>query len=67
METNNEIQAYREAILKAMLERKDPEDGYPLILEKDARELLAHLTDQELADGMLFNTPEEVADILMEI
>ena len=50
-----------------MLDRKDPEDGYPLILEKDARELLAHLTDQELADGMLFNTPEEVADILMEI
>ena len=67
METNNEIQAYREAILKAMLDHKDPEDGYPLILEKDARELLAHLTDQELADGMLFNTPEEVADILMEI
>ena len=42
METNNEIQAYREAILKAMLDRKDPEEGYPLILEKDARELLAH-------------------------
>ena len=67
MGTNHEIQAYQEAILKAMLDRTDPEDGYPLILEKDAREMLAHLTDQELADGMLFNTPEDVADILMEI
>ena len=67
MGTNNNIQAYREAIIKAMLDRRDPEDGYPLILEDEARKLLAHLSDNELADGMLFNTPEDVADILMEI
>ena len=61
-----EIKAYRNAILQAMLNKRDPEDGFPLILEKHARQLLGELTDEELADGILFNTPEEVADLLME-
>ena len=67
MESNNEIQAYREAILQAMLDRRDPEDGYPVIMEKEAKKLLAQLSDAELADGILFNTTEEVADLLLEL
>ena len=66
MEQNNDIQAYREAILQAVLNRRDPKEGLPLITEKEARSLLAQLSDDELADGMLFNTPEDVADIILE-
>lgn len=66
MEQNNDIQTYREAILQAVLNRRDPKEGLPLITEKEARSLLARLSDDELADGMLFNTPEDVADIILE-
>lgn len=66
MEQETDIQAYREAILKAVLERKDPKDGLPIISEKEARQLLAQLSDDELADGMLFNSPDDVADIILE-
>lgn len=66
MEQNNDIQTYREAILQAVLNRRDPKEGLPLITEKEARSLLAQLSDDELADGMLFNTPEDVADIILE-
>ena len=66
MEQETDIQAYREAILKAVLERKAPKDGLPIISEKEARQLLAQLSDDELADGMLFNSPDDVADIILE-
>lgn len=61
----NTIEAYREAILKAMLNVKDA-DGLGIVTEKAARQLLAELTDEELEDGIDFNTPEEVAAWLLE-
>jgi hypothetical protein len=36
------------------------------VSEEEARELLGELTDNELADGIAFNTPEEIADLLLE-
>ena len=61
----NTIEAYREAILQAMLNVKDA-DGLGTVTEKAARQLLAELTDEELEDGIDFNTPEEVAALLLE-
>ena len=60
------IEEYKAAILKAMLEIKDV-DGLAKITESDAKELLNELTDSELEDGILFNTPEEVAELLMSV
>ena len=60
------IQEYRDAILKAMLDNKDL-DALAQIIESDAKELLNELTDSELEDGILFNTPEEVAELLMSV
>lgn len=57
---------YRAAILKAMLEAKD-NDGNAKIEEKEAAALLGELTDSELEDGILFNTPEEVAELLLSV
>ena len=42
-------------------------DGLAKITESDAKELLNELTDSELEDGILFNTPEEVAELLMSV
>ena len=52
--------------MKAMLDIKDV-DGLAKITESDAKELLNELTDSELEDGILFNTPEEVAELLMSV
>ena len=60
------IEEYKAAILKTMLEIKDV-DGLAKITESDAEELLNELTDSELEDGILFNTPEEVAELLMSV
>ena len=62
---DHDIKTYREAIWNAMLEKISAADGK--IDEREARALLEQLTDDELADGILFNTPEEVADILLEM
>ena len=59
------IEEYREAILQALLDAKD-EDGNPTITEKEAREALNGFTDDELQDGILWNTPEDVAQIILE-
>lgn len=61
----NTIDEYREAILQAMLNVKD-DDGLGVITEKAARQLLSELSDEELEDGIDFNTPEEVAELLLE-
>ena len=61
----NTIDQYREDILQAMLQVKD-DDGLGVITERNARELLGQLTDEELEDGIDFNTPEEVAEWLLE-
>ena len=48
-----------------MLQLKDNE-GNARITEADAKDILKGFTDDELNDGILFNTPEEVAELLAE-
>lgn len=62
----DDVAAYREAILRALLALKD-ETGAPRLDEATATRLLAQLSDQELQDGMLFNTPQEVAELIWEV
>lgn len=59
------VDEYRAAILDAMLQLKDNE-GNARITEADAKDILKSFTDDELKDGILFNTPEEVAELLAE-
>lgn len=59
------VDEYRVAILDAMLQLKDNE-GNARITEADAKDILKGFTDDELNDGILFNTPEEVAELLAE-
>lgn len=59
------VDEYRAAILDAMLKLKDNE-GNARITEADAKDILKGFTDDELNDGILFNTPEEVAELLAE-
>ena len=59
------VYEYRAAILDAMLQLKDNE-GNARITEADAKDILKGFTDDELNDGILFNTPEEVAELLVE-
>ena len=59
------IEEYRAAIMKVLLDAKN-EDGTPTITEKEAKEALNGFTDDELQDGILWNTPEDVAAIILE-
>lgn len=59
------VEEYRKAILDAMLNIND-KDGNPKVDEKTASKILQDFTDSELEDGILFNTPEEVAVLLVE-
>ncbi len=59
------IEEYRAAILQCLLDAKN-EDGAPILTEKEARENLKGFTDDELEDGILWNSPEEVAGIILE-
>lgn len=59
------LEDYRAAILKALLDAKH-EDGTPKLTEKEAKLCLADFTDDELEDGILFNSPEEVAELMLE-
>ena len=59
------VDEYRAAILDAMLQLKDNE-GNARITEAVAKDILKGFTDDELNDGILFNTPEEVAELLAE-
>ena len=59
------VDEYRAAILDAMLQLKDNE-GNARITEADAKDILKGFTDDELNDGIIFNTPEEVAELLAE-
>ena len=63
--TMQQIDDYREAIVQALLQ-KHGDDGLPVLIERDARKLVDQLTDEELEDGIDFNTAEEVADWLLE-
>ncbi len=59
------IEEYRAAIFQALLDAKN-EDGTQFLSEKEAREALNGFTDDELQDGILWNSPEDVANIILE-
>lgn len=61
-----ELIEYREAILADLLSRKK-KDGTSAVDEKTAHSLLKMLSDEALSDGILFNTPEDVAETLLEV
>lgn len=65
MYSEEEITQYRDKILQALLAERD--DKPERVTEKEARKLLDELTDNELADGIAFNSPEEIADLLLEV
>lgn len=60
------VAEYRQAVLEAILQAKD-KNGAPLTDEETAKSYLDSLSDDELEEGMLFNTPEEVAEMVLEI
>ena len=64
MFSQEEIDNYRAAVLAAMLAKEDA-DGRKVMDEKEAKMVLRGVTDDELSDGMPFNTPEEMADMLL--
>lgn len=59
------VDEYRAAIFDAMLQLKD-NDGNARMTEAEAKDILKGFTDSELNDGILFNTPEEVAELLAD-
>lgn len=59
------IEEYRAEVLQALLEAKN-EDGTPAITPKEVQEALNGFTDDELQDGILWNSPQDVADIILE-
>ena len=59
------IEEYRAEVLQALLEAKN-EDGTPAITPTVAQEALNGFTDDELQDGILWNSPQDVADIILE-
>lgn len=59
------VTEYRNLVLKALLSAVD-DDGRRRISDEEASELAQEFTDEELAFGMDYNTPEEVADMLLD-
>ena len=62
---NKTIEEHRAAIYQILVDAKN-EDGTPVLSEKEAREALNGFTDDELQDGILWDTPEDVAGIILE-
>ncbi|EFB93572.1 MAG: hypothetical protein E6507_01870 [Prevotella bivia] len=60
------LQDYRQQIIAILLKRKNAK-GETFMTELEAKELLAELSDEELEEGMMFNEPEDVAELLIEI
>lgn len=59
-----DVKEYREAIYQAMIAMTDAE-GNPLVSTEEAKAILDGFTDEELEDGILYNSPEEVAGFLL--
>lgn len=59
------VTEYRNLVLKALLSAVD-DDGRRRISDEEAAELAQEFTDEELAFGMDYNTPKEVADMLLD-
>ena len=66
MRTVKDLEEYRAAILRALMQASDA-DGMPKLTKAEAEALVTELSDSELSDGMPFNTPEEVAELLLDI
>ena len=60
-----DINEYRNLILKALQTACDA-DGRPRLTEEEAQRLAQEFSDEELAFGMGYNTPQEVADMLLD-
>lgn len=60
------IEEYRQEILSILLNVKNKK-GELRFDEASAKELLRQLSDEELEEGMLFNAPEDVAEVLSEV
>ena len=60
------IEEYRQEILSILLNVKNKK-GELRFDEASAKELLRQLSDEELEEGMLFNKPEDVAEVLSEV
>jgi hypothetical protein len=60
-----EVAAYRAKILKVLADARDA-NGNLRFTDSQAQALLDNLSDEDLEEGMMFNTPEEVAELLLE-
>lgn len=60
------IEEYRQQILSILLAKTNAKETARFD-ESSAKELLDQLSDEELEEGILFNTPEDVAEILSEV
>ncbi len=60
----NNINEYRNQILQALLSAVDGEGRR--VTDSEAAKLAKEFSDDELAFGMEYNTPEEVADMLID-
>ena len=65
MAQKKEIDAYRMAVLKVMMEAKK-ENGEPRFDETEAKSTLDILSDADIEFGMPFNTPQETAEMMMD-
>jgi hypothetical protein len=59
------IDAYRQEVVAALVQ-KTADNPKLVLTQEDAQALAAYLSDEELVDGMEWNTPEDVADVLLE-
>lgn len=60
-----DIKQYRQAITDILADSRD-EEGNIRMTEQEIHEILDDFSDEELEDGMLFNSPEDVAEIILE-
>ncbi len=57
--SNTEIDDYRQKVFAAMMSREGAD-------EQEMKETLDLFTDEDLAFGMPFNTPEETAQMILD-
>ncbi len=60
------LDEYRNEIIGELLKKKNSK-GELFMSEEAARKLLSNLSDEELNEGILFNTPDDIANLLIEI
>lgn len=60
------LDEYRNEIISELLKKKNSK-GELFMSEEAARQLLSNLSDEELSEGILFNTPDDIANLLIEI